>query len=101
MRFSQRGDPFSIFDSGSMNVGYSLNPLKAHDYGGYSKSTEQKPNTFGKIVNPEITKQLVVNDVIQTPIKPTQITESRAVIGKPVAPTVNLYDGGNIQQAMK
>ena len=93
VRFGHGGDPVSMLDDGAMTVGYHINPLRAHDYGGYTKP---KPAAFGKIVNPIVTEKLIVNDVIQTPIT-TQITEPRAIIGKPVPPTVNMYDGGNIQ----
>ena len=93
VRFRHEGDPISMLDDGAISVDYKINPLEAHDYGGYTKP---KPAAFGKIVNPVVTEKIVVNDVRQTPIK-TQITEPRAIIGKPVPPTFNMYDGGNIQ----
>ena len=44
-----------------------------------------------------VTEKLSVNDVIQTPVKANPIAQPSVILGKPVAPTVNIYDGGNIQ----
>jgi len=34
------GDPISMFDKGAKTIGYSLNPLKAHEYTGYSNDSK-------------------------------------------------------------
>ena len=70
--------------------------MEAHDYGGYNRQKPVQGQT-AEIVNPVVTEQLVVNDVTQTRVKPSLITQPSVILGKPMAPIVNIYGGENIQ----
>ena len=44
VQLRHEGDPISGLDGGAMNIGSSLDPLKAHAYTGYAEQTELPEN---------------------------------------------------------